>query len=688
MSVFLIRSSSSRSEARLPACVSAYALMAAFLFGNATSLAGEEWDTMRTVEDMEAINRNVKAGDAKDKDSSDEIETLGDDSLATPWEDRQSTALDDPKIGPETRVSSPCTSSETWQFDHVTTDTIPESSLGEFVKFLSGKRIPFIAFSEAVHVMQTLKSVQGQAFAYYWVGRTLFGAKLYSEAAKWFSYLMAVPPAGNQIPFQLAGIACLERIHDRAPHISYSKEALENLEEFFSPMMVSDRALSFLTEASVRMVLKLINEGDTEAADKALMLLDENGPYAHFVRGLLAVRADDTDGTIFHLNRLMSAKHLPPSIRKHLNELRILLAAAYYDTEDYEKSIRQLELVDKSSNDLVHALARISSTYLMAGNLEKAIGTGLLLNSGAFQKTFAPEALTVMAAAMNDLCRYPDSLYFVDILKKEYARPYEWLRSRVRHADNTALYSRAVAFLKGRDTDVPQRVASEWVRSPVFIAQQQGINSIFESVRSIPSLREQVAVAIEKAQRERNSLKERVNATLSELNEPASATRSSSPEVTKLTRAIDDISARIDRLEGGRLQWQRTLQRYWETAPKEATRAVATIERHLRALNERMFRQLTRVSENIDVIEAELMTGASQEIITSHAQRARQEASGKRDLSGTGKPIQYDWRLRGALSGIEVWDDELGSLEANVQSKCTRNEKKHNSRSGTNDQER
>jgi hypothetical protein len=135
----------------------------------------------------------------------------------------------------------------------------------------------------------------------------------------------------------------------------------------------------------------------------------------------------------------------------------------------------------------VHALSQQTWIELARRNYAKTIGTSISLQSGGLRTVFAPEADMTAAMAFNELCLYPESLEMLTTFRKSYERSFFWLREHTKKKDSTeALYPAALAYLNGRETAVPERVTSEWIRSPIFLSNQQAINSSFAQEKVVP----------------------------------------------------------------------------------------------------------------------------------------------------------------------------------------------------------
>ena len=570
-----------------------------------------------------------------------------------------------------TEFKLPCTAQESWIFSGDQLDSIPKHSREEFQKLLTGERTPFSAFADVTGSTSFLTSAEARMFSYYWLGRALFEAKLYSEANKTFDALISIPPDHKGLPFQKAAFACIDNIHEKAPHLSYSEAALENLIQFYDPLLISVKDLDLLSRAAVQFIFQQIKTGNAKRVNKALLLIEETGQLESLVRSLWAVKQEDMGTAIYNLEKLLKKENLTPAIERRRNELTVLLARAYYDSEEYDKSIQQLENVDKSSNELVDALARLASAHLMSGNPTKAIGSAVVLNSGDFRKTFAPEALMTMAMGLTEYCRYPEAISALNDFKRQYVKPYQWLKERKENggANNEALYPIIISYLKDQKSTVPSRVVTEWIRSPTFIAQQKGINSVYESLREIPTLKSTIGESIEIGNKELNDLNEDLADLLDDADEAVVAGKPTQV-ILDARLAIENAQSRLKRLKEAQSNWIRLLNSFQKNSENEKIASIEKIEERLSKITKRMFTQLTRVIANNELIEAEILTGVSKDIIMRNASPWSQKSKETRQREVTSHK-GYKWRAWGeAFKGIEVWDDELGSMEANLQNKC------------------
>src|SRR5690606_13383871 len=98
------------------------------------------------------------------------------------------------------------------------------------------------------------------------------------------SALVNTPPDPKALPFHKAAIACLDRTHEQAPHLSYSDKVLDNLILFYDPLLISVKDLSLLSRAAVHYIFQRIKSGDSKRVSHALLLLEGTGHLENLVR--------------------------------------------------------------------------------------------------------------------------------------------------------------------------------------------------------------------------------------------------------------------------------------------------------------------------------------------------------------------------------------------------------------------
>lgn len=283
----------------------------------------------------------------------------------------------------------------------------------------------------------------------------------------------------------------------------------------------------------------------------------------------------------------------------------------------------------------------------------------------------------VMAMSLNELCQYPESVRAIRAFQRNYEKAYKWLGSSI--TEN--LYPLAVQYVRRAPAQtVPDRVASEWVRSPLFISSQDELNLLFDEQESTIALgrsgaKEQTKLADGLILRSKG-LPARLRAAKNKMKEGDRL-----PAVLKEDLlALKEMILRYRRLQQGAPVWHTILANHKKTAKATELKLVASINADLKARSERMRAQLEEIAENIQLIEVEIYNGASQDIIWQNAHPEYKKIAQKlkdEHKRETGAKTM-DWgRAPASLDeeGGEVWEDELGSFAANLYDNCSSKDK-------------
>ncbi len=393
-----------------------------------------------------------------------------------------------------THIALPCTQSEDWDFGNDIQAAVPATRQREFASLLNRKTSPFSAFAQA-QSLHSSANPTAVTFADYWMARAFYSAGLQSPAIARFNAVAQRKPVPVTLPIQIAALQCLERLHRVGVGPVFLPATLDNLAALLARPEIAADAKPVVWEAGVHLVMRLLKEnGRAPQIEKALALLDGSGVYQDYARIVWATERDEPATVVDPLKRLADAPELPEALADHQNEMRLVLARVYYDAGQYSLAAHYLDTVDKRSNAVIQAISHQAWVNLVQNNYAKAIGDSIALQSGGLRAAFAPDPLIVASMALNELCLFPESLRMLQTLRKSYQPAFDWLAqhtAKAAHAGKPAaaserLYPLAVSFLKGEPASVPGRIASEWIRSPLFQANQQVINLSFEQEKAIP----------------------------------------------------------------------------------------------------------------------------------------------------------------------------------------------------------
>jgi hypothetical protein len=211
---------------------------------------------------------------------------------------------------------------------------------------------------------------------------------------------------------------------------------------------------------------------------------------------------------------------------------------------------------------------------------------------------------------------------------------YDWLRAW--NAAPRPLYAVAIAQLEKRqpkESMVPAPIFTEWMRSPVFVALQREINLVQDEKASL-----------RRALRRIKTLDADTIAAYPPLKETSS----------RLATWFINMYRGLPKIEAG---------------------VAALIDEEFARKNKMMLGRMGEVTENIHLIEVEIFNGASEDVVwrnlhpdynqfVDEAKAAEQKGMGQR---------VWSWGTVVSSEGgaPEVWEDELGTLRANLSNNCS-----------------
>jgi hypothetical protein len=268
----------------------------------------------------------------------------------------------------------------------------------------------------------------------------------------------------------------------------------------------------------------------------------------------------------------------------------------------------------------------------MKDSYAEAIGSAQNLLVGGLSRTFAPEASVVLGISLNETCNFAQAIEAVKLFRRSYEKSYRWLytwNQRQKQAP-IDLYPMVAAYLR-KKVRIPEKIANEWLRSPVFIANQEELNLLFDE-------RQTAKVLVQRVSR-----------------------KFSGKGAQKWQRAAAELRGVVNHF-------------LMESQVAETT-LVRAINNDLQLRTMRMFRTLIDLAQSVELLEAEIYNALGEKVIADagQAQGGRKPAT-----AGAKKKADDDavWRWGAFPTGeeesaeAEVWEDELGFLKADVENEC------------------
>ncbi|MBC7691524.1 MAG: hypothetical protein H7222_07120 [Methylotenera sp.] len=569
--------------------------------------------------------------------------------------------------------SKACTDQEKWTFS----DAISGESREEMSSFLTGKVSPVRGFAEGLSVRRSYPGGEARLFAEYWISRALYKAKLYHIAFAGFSKIVSYAPEAEIVGIQLTAMDCLNRIHEQYPAIALPKAGYTNI-----PLLLNFPNREPAWDYTTKYLKVQMSQGASKSeTQEAVKFLKGAGAYEEYGQALVSAKQNQHGVVVQKLNAFFARPTVPASLQKNRDYAHLVLARSLFTLQKFELGALEIAKINKSSNELSTALSELSWNYLMDDKLTEAIGAAMSLQAGGLRKTFSPEAPMVMAMALNELCQFPESIRAVSQFRRSYEKSYRWL-GRWNKARDFALYNEAVKFLRKQST-VPERVATEWVRSPVFISHQDEINLLFTEKNSSQSLGKS-------GSSEQKKLAGSVVGMVTALKPKIRTARSQMKAGDNLPRSLQlDLASLRDevthfkRIRSAAGTWHMILKNHDKGVPTLEKSLVAQVEKHLVNRSERMFEQLEEIAENNQLIEVEIYNGASQDIIWQNAHPEYKKIAQQMNADAKGQSAEKVWNWGRAPAQmdqddgdrVEVWEDELGSFKANMFDNCSSKER-------------
>lgn len=578
-----------------------------------------------------------------------------------------------------TKAVSACSPGESWRFG----SALPKDIKRDFERFNAPGASLAKSFTKALSARKRASTEEARVFTELWLAKTLYRMELYHAAQSGLSAIASYPTGEKLVGMQVAAVECLNRLQDKAPSLAFPMPVLGSLKTYPSSLR-KERDMHVLWEFATNAVVHQISEGEPEAdIRRSMAALRGSGPYESLASGFLAAHLGKEKLVIEDVERFF--KELSPTqasygvLKSRVPQAKLLVARSYFELKQYDKAMAHFRGVDKGSNELASALSELSWSALMSGKYSDAIGAALSSNAGGLRKTFSPEAPMVMAMAMNELCQFPESLRAVDLFRKNYQTSYDWLS----RSQGKALYPEAISFLARKDSGVPVRVGSEWMRSPVFIASQQELNLLADERDGI------VRVSTEGAKEMRELSSEIQHKAIKLQKRVADERGRQKVYMTGLKTLSPNLRADIGKFAGevsdyremraAGAAWRSIAKKHQAKMASTKEKLVSRINLDLAKRNSRMLNQLMEIAENNRMIEIEIYNGATQDIIWQNNNPGYNEVAEKlkEDHVKLASAEVWNWghSPTDSENWQEVWEDELGSFKVDLYDNCSSKDK-------------
>jgi len=586
----------------------------------------------------------------------------------------QAAAADGPIVPKISYAQYPCSDRENWRWG--VESTVDANFRDDFSLSLSRQLRPVSGFSEGLALRKYGRSPEAQTLGEYWIARALYDAKLIHVAFNAFAAIASKPIQESTVGIQTAALACITQIHLRYPTLQLPHGATSQITRY-SKFAPQTGAQTLIPTLALNTLISLMAEPQVPAAhfEELRKAMTGSLPHESFAKGIWAAKRAEHRSTITEFEKYLALGNRPAELKRFQDTVLILLARAYYATEQFEKAAAHLKAVSRSSNELSRSLSELSWAYLMDEKYGEAIGTAINLQQGGMRHTFAPEGPMTMAMALNELCQFPESVQAMRMFQRKYEASFrflaEWDKQR------KPLYALAIQFLK-KTAKVPERIGSEWVRSPLFLSHQEEINLIFDEQETSLGVSRMGA-------REQSHLVQTLLDTIQEFKPRLKLARMQRqpgellpPPILKGLEKIRKQVLHLRRLEQAAPVWRSIFSNYQRYFLDRKIKLIATINEDLKVRTDRAKIQLDEIAENLQLVEVEIYNGATHDIIWQNAHPDYRAIAQKMDDERQEAAARI-WNWGSVTTSDEdngeIWEDELGSFRANLFDNCLSKDK-------------
>jgi hypothetical protein len=534
-----------------------------------------------------------------------------------------------PKAARFSYASLACTDNEAWVFGQ----RIPPKWREKMViPFPDKAGISRLLFPTEI-LRESARFPEAKLLSEYWHNRALFDLKLIHSAHRGFESMVARQTTPEEQGIKLAALNCLNRIHQAYPTLRLSTATIQGLRAIPIRSISRDSRQALWKAVAVNAQLAISRGAQEPEIATELQLLNGSGAFEAMIRMMIASKKGDDAGVVQWGTEFFKIQGRSEFLKEEEDALHLILARAHYNLNKHGNAVREFRLVKNTSNYITQALTDNSWAFLVRNKYPEAIGAAQNLMVGNLKNTFAPEANVIMAIAFNETCHFPEALESIKYFRKSYNRALRWLHdwnTKNNAGQGPDLYGLVAAYLKKeKSARVPARVGTEWLRSPVFLGNQQELNLLYDEADIIKKVSADIA-------------------------REASGKKVGKKWLQAGTRIRGNLAAT-----------------HVEAAKREPA-LIAEIKKDLTARSKRMLELLADVSENIQLVEAEVYNSLGEKMIADNALGIDPTKNEGKQLKAKDEGPVWDWgRFPAKDDGDqEFWEDELGWLKSDANDKC------------------
>ena len=538
-----------------------------------------------------------------------------------------------------------------------------------------GAESPALKFAKALDSRRNALDWDSRKKAELNLALALQEAGLHASAHRALQVILADSEAPREV--RMSALEEINSIERKLPSLVQPKSA-EVLPESKSEKQKNEATLEWLFRQFQLALAK--NKDLAEAQKWAALITPKDSPHARLAQSwMLAFQRKPAEAYPL-LVEFLRRPGMPEDLQTHLNANRILAARLAYAIKRPAEGAQWLRAVDKKSNLAPTSLEELTWSLIQADAPGEAVGTALQLQKGLLLRAFVPEAAMVQAMALNEACHFPSALKTIERFKRKWEAPYQWIGKTLEkpkaliHVVRNLLKEK-----KGSDSTVPTMIGWELIRSPRFVSNESLRVELEQTPRRFEKLREQAREAQLKLAHEILAKNEKLSREIRNFRErkpdadlPLSVKHALEGlrDDWKTYRALRKATGPLAKMAQHSKSWGKTV----------IADLTIQLEGDLQRKLKRMHGRLEDVLDNLNLMEIEILDGASRDLVWQNAHpdfavEIKKEIA-KYDPSYD-RGATWSWGSASAQidasddgENEEIWEDELGSHGVALADRC------------------
>jgi hypothetical protein len=436
----------------------------------------------------------------------------------------------------------------------------------------------------------------------------------FKRAFDFFNEITATP----HFEAQFAALQCMTELQKTYPSLKPGDAFVHSL----SPLLKINSTATPEESTALRLYfLLLLTRGEVSPANYPSELKKYVAEQTDLALSTALEKASDhADApSVYALTNALHArsKLWPPQLFKPVADLAELnLGRLYFSTGKYEEAALQAEEILKKFPSDADAMELLSWSDYKLKKLDGAVAHSFALRAPSLAGFFSPKSTLFPAMLYLENCDYQNAKNQLEYFRVKYRKENAYLLK-----SGNDYYADFIASLQNKG-NVPPKVLSSWISNLTVLSLIAEDNALVDEKPA--ALKLQTALGLLKDAGLKN-------------------------EVTSLTSSLVALNRNVDAIGIRNLRQIKTL-----------------LARKVQSMKV----ELDDASENASLMEVDILVGLSQEISMANPNdqsKAPAPAESKKRVAA-----KWNWEKRDSthMDHDEIWADELGSLNAEVENQC------------------